>query len=147
MLLYVKGYAMEYYWKLMKTMNQVTVYIARWYKGCNYSKRKVEAENSAEKKQPNYNKVKLQRLLDHFGKGESTILNAEKQRKEGAILVALVVIPCIDVLQKDQNLHFRFADDNKAKGAGAGKMQHQSLNKVSTALLKGNPHVDLMDIE
>ena len=83
----------------------------------------------------------MQRLVDHFAKGKSTSLNGKKQRKGGAILVALVVMPGIGALQKEHQLHFGFGKN--AEGAGKGKMKTLALNAVTQALLKVSDHVEI----
>ena len=132
---------MEYCWRVMPKLKEITTYIQKWKRGDSKAQRTVASENKAERDQPNYDGVRLQRLVDHFAKGKSTALNGDNQRKGGAILVSLVVMPGIGKLQKEHQLHFGFGKN--AKGGGKGKMKTLALNAVTRALLKESEHVEI----
>ena len=125
----------------MPKLKEIAHHIQKWKQGDKKAKNAVTRENKAERDQVNYKGVCLQRLVDHFAKGKSTALNGKKQRKGGAILVALVVMPGIGALQKEHQLHFGFGKN--AGGAGRGKMKTLALNAVTQALLKVSDHVEI----
>ena len=127
----------------MPKLKEITKYIQVWKKGDSKTKNTVIKENKAERGQPNYEAVCLQRLLDHFGKGKSSSINCDNQRKGGAILVSLVVMPEIGRLQKEHKLHFGFGVEKKTKGAGKGKMKTLDLNAVTKALLNESGYVEI----
>ena len=87
----------------MSKLKDIARYIQIWKKGHGKTQATLRRENKAERDQPNG--VCLQRLVDHFAKGKSTALNGDNQRKGGAILVSLVVMPGIGKLQKEHQLH------------------------------------------